>query len=168
MRLDRTRVASIQFGSIAARFLIPELGLAATTGNDGASNNGSDHHSYTHHKGGDVWRFMDWYALRISSLLRRLQGDGSQEDMLNRGVVMTGTESGQVHTAHDIPVTLFGSCGGYYNEGTTLTYGNDADGMKKHTGTLLSLAHAMGVTELESFGHPNPAYHAGVPEGLRK
>lgn len=166
-RLDRTRIATIQFGGVASRFQIPGLGLGFV--GDGAdSNSGSDHHSYTHWRPADVPRFMDWYAQRVSSLLGTLQGGPGRADMLERSAVMVGMEFGRNHNARDVPVTLFGECGGYYDSGKVVTYGNELEHFSNHTGTLLSLARAMGVTDLPKVGHDNMAYHSGVPDALRR
>ncbi|MEM6957172.1 MAG: DUF1552 domain-containing protein [Myxococcota bacterium] len=166
-RLDRTRIATVQFGGIASRFQVPDLGLGFV-GNRGDSNSGTDHHSYTHWRGAEVPAFMNWYAERVASLLGRLQGDGSRADMLASSALMVGMEFGRNHNARDVPVTIFGECGGYFDTGKVVTYGNDLEHFRLHTGTLLALGRAMGVAELETVGHQGADYQNGVPAALRE
>jgi len=166
LRLDRTRIVTMQFGGIASRFHVPELGLGFV-GTSGDSNSGSDHHSYTHHRGADVPKFMNWYAERISELLTELTGTGAtpKPDILGDSVVMVGMEFGWNHNASDVPVTLFGECGGYFDTGKSVRYGNGLEDYHRHTGTLHGVCRAMGVEGLEVVGHDAPDYQRGpVPE----
>lgn len=167
-RFDRTRIATIQFGGIASRFQVPELGLGFV-GTSGDSNSGSDHHSYTHHQPRDVDRFLTWYSERIAGLLDTMKGDGTavRPSILPQSAVMVGAEFGWNHDATDVPVMLFGQGGGYFRTGQLVTYGNDISQYHKHTGTLLSVCHAMGVTELTRIGRPDAEYQRGVVEALR-
>ena len=96
-----------------------------------------------------------------------MRGDGTRTDMLAKSALMVGMEFGHNHNARDMPITIFGECGGYFDTGKVVTYGNDLEAYPKHTGTLLSMAHAMGATDVERVGHANAIYHAGVPEELR-
>jgi hypothetical protein len=168
LRFDRTRIVSVQFGGIASRFHVPALGLGFV-GTSGDSNSGSDHHSYTHHSGAVVPRFMDWFAARIAELLTEMTGTGAEAkpDILRDSVVAVGMEFGWNHNASDVPVTLFGEAGGYFETGKVVRYGNDLANYHKHTGTLLGLAHAMGVDRLTTVGRNMPEYQRGVvPELL--
>ncbi|MEM9191243.1 MAG: DUF1552 domain-containing protein [Myxococcota bacterium] len=160
LRLDRTRIVTVQYGGIASRFHVPELGLGAVGNGDG--NSGSDHHSYTHHAGGRVPEFMDWFAQRNSELLTRLSGGGSvPTDILCDSAVMVGMEFGWNHNATDVPVTIFGELGGHLDVGKAVTYGNDIATYHKHTGTLLALAKGMGVDGLNQIGRDNNEYQQG-------
>jgi hypothetical protein len=168
LRLDRTRIVTMQFGGIASRFHVPELGLGFV-GTSGDSNSGSDHHSYTHHRGADVPQFMTWFSERIAELLTRLTGTGSEprSDILTDSTVMVGMEFGWNHRAYDVPVTLFGEGGGYFRTGQRLRYGNDLAQYHKHTGTLLAIARSMGVEGLDLVGHDMADYQRGpIPELL--
>ncbi len=161
-RLDRTRIVSIQFGGLASRFRIPSLGLSGA--------GGTDFHSISHHSHSDVPKFMNWFAERVASLLRRLRGDEGGTDILSRSAVMVGMEFGSGggdHSNRDMPVTIFGECGGYFDTGKVVTYGNGIESYRKHTGTLLGMARAMG-TDVDAIGHPNAMYQAGVPDELRR
>ena len=169
IRLNQTHVISVQFGGIASRFKVPELGLGFV-GETGDSNSGDDHHSYTHWNPENVPRFMNWYAERVTELLDALVGDGTAErpDVLQDTALMVGMEFGRNHNARDVPVTLFGEGGGYLDTGKAITYGNDLEATPMHTGTLLGLAHAMGATDLDAVGNAKPEYQQGVPDALRR
>ncbi len=166
LRLQRTHVVNIQFGGVASRFQIPELGLGFV-GESGDSNSGSDHHSYTHWDESNVPLFMNWYAQRVTELLGALRGDGSEApNILRDSAVAVGMEFGRNHNARDMPVMLFGQLGDYLRSGQRLTWGNEVDSYHKHVGMLMALAHGMGTTGLTTLGNPNPAYQRGVAAEL--
>ncbi|MBW2461981.1 MAG: DUF1552 domain-containing protein [Deltaproteobacteria bacterium] len=161
LRLDRTRIVSVQLGGIASRFQVPSLGLGYV-GDGSGSNSGTDHHSYTHHQAADVDLFMEWYSLRVTELLDELKGIGAtaKADILYDSAVMVGAEFGWNHRAYDVPVSIFGQCGGALRTNQLLTYGNDISSAHKHTGTLTALVQAMG-TDLDAVGRPVAAYQQG-------
>jgi hypothetical protein len=162
LRLDRTRIVTITMGGCAGRFHVPELGLGFV-GESGDSNSGSDMHSYTHWSPAEVPLFNDWMSARVAELLRRMKGGEGRENILDSSVVMIGTEGGHVHRALDTPVAIFGSGGGSFATGRALTYGNDQAHL--HTGTLLSVCHAMGLTDLTRVGSDDERFQRGiVPE----
>jgi len=102
--------------------------------------------------------------------LTALKGDGTvaRPNVLQKGVMMFGCEFGsQNHVANDVPVALFGQAGGYFKTGRLLTYGNELDAYYKHTGTLLAIGQAMGVTELSTVGNPAPRFQRGPNLDLR-
>ena len=165
MRLDRSHIFTVQFGGIASRFKIPELGLGFV-GQEGDSNSGNDHHSYTHWRQESVPLFMDWYAQRVTELLGALKSDGTKPNMLAESAVMVGMEFGRNHNARDVPVTLFGQAGGYFETGRSVTYGNEMDSAHLHPGTLVGLAHAMGATDVAKVGNMKSQYQQGVPTDL--
>jgi hypothetical protein len=164
LRLDRTRIVTIQFGGVACRFSIPELGLGYTGSAEDPSNSGSDMHSYSHWQASELPLFMNWFAERNAQLLGRLKGGASRTNILADSAVMIGTEGGHVHRPLDTPVLLFGGAGGALRTQQLLTYANDAAHL--HTGTLLSVCHAMGVTDLTQVGNPDPAFQRGVVPDL--
>ena len=161
LRFDRTRIVGIQFGGIASRFAVPELGLGFV-GEEGDANSGADHHSYTHWYHDDIPLFMNWYAERISELLRTLQGDGTTENLLESSVVAVSTEGGVVHRPEKIPSFLFGSLGGHLNTGRRVVGSSALENYHMHTGMLLALAHGMGTTRLTTMGDASdPMYQQG-------
>jgi len=163
LRFDRTRIVNVQFGGVASRFNVPELGLGFV-GESGDSNSGADHHSYTHWDESNVPHFMNWYAERVAELLGSLRAEGSDlENLLERGVVGVGMEFGRNHNARDMPVMLFGELGGHLRTAQRLQFGNEIDTYHKHTGLLLALAHGMGTTRLTEIGNRRSAdYQRGV------
>lgn len=162
LRLDRTRIVTIQMGGCASRFHVPELGLGFVGVAEDA-NSGSDMHSYTHWSSAEVPLFNHWMSARVAELLRRMKGGADREDLLASSIVMIGTEGGHVHRSNDTPVALFGSGGGVLETGRALVYGNDLGHL--HTGTLLSVCHAMGVTDLSRVGSDDERFQRGiVPE----
>jgi hypothetical protein len=62
---------------------------------------------------------------------------------------------------------IFGQAGGYFKTGRLVTYANDISAYHKHTGTLLAMCHAMGVTGLQAVGNPAPEYQRGPALELR-
>jgi len=165
LRLDRTRIITIQLGGCASRFHVPSLGLGDV--GTGDSNSGSDHHSYTHHQQDDVDLFLEWYALRMTELLDEMKGQGStpKPDILYDSAVMVGAEFGWNHRAYDVPVSIFGQAGGALRTGQLVTYGNDLSSYHKHTGTLTAMVQAMG-TDLDAVGRPVAAYQQGPAREL--
>jgi len=165
LRLDRTRIVTIQLGGVASRYQVPSLGLGYVGVGD--SNSGSDHHSYTHHQAADVDLFMEWYALRMTELLEEMKGEGAtpKPDILYDSAVMVGAEFGWNHRGYDVPVSIFGQCGGALRTGQLVTYGNDPATYHKHTGTLISMVQAMG-TDLDTVGRPVAAYQQGPAREL--
>ncbi len=166
LRFDRTRIVNVQFGGVASRFKVPELGLGFV-GESGDSNSGDDHHSYTHWDGDNVPHFMNWYAERMSELLGAMKGGtaSGSTNLLDSSVVGVGMEFGRNHNASDMPVMLFGSLGGYLQPGQRIMHGNDLDNYHKHTGMLMALAQGMG-TSLPNVGNPKSQYQQGVYSAL--
>lgn len=165
LRLDRTRLVTVQFGGCASRFYVPSLGLGYV-GEEGGDNSGSDHHSYTHNDERRARLFTHWLSERAVELLRAMKGDGTVANILQDSAVLTGYEYGWGHMGNDIPVAIFGQYGGYFTSGRTIAYGNDISQYHKHTGTLLALCRAMGV-DIDRIGNPSPEHQRGEALELR-
>lgn len=95
-----------------------------------------------------------WYAHEIAHLARRLAetpepgGNGSLLD--NTTIVWTNElGEGNSHSHADIPFVMLGGGLGF-NGGNALQFGD-----VPHNRLLLSIAHAMGHTELDTFGSPD-------------
>lgn len=110
-----------------------------------------------------------FYAEQFVALLDRLaavpEGDGS---MLDNTVVVWASAicESTAHGSRNIPVVLGGRCGGYFETGRYLRYGSFTGSPKhaEHGGRtnndlLITLCHAMGQTDVETFG--NPGYCTG-------
>ncbi|MBL8909811.1 MAG: DUF1552 domain-containing protein, partial [Archangium sp.] len=171
---DVTRVASLSFGTPAARFNMPWLNLPTRDFGDGIS--GSDHHTYSHGALPDeLARFVGWYATQVSAFLDRLkapQPDGSRllDDTLvywtgEIGNTWPSGASGALHDVGDHTMFVFGSMRGAFRSGRHLRFsttnwigGQSAQARLEavnHHQLLVSLIQAMGVTGVNQFGDPN-------------
>ena len=76
------------------------------------------------------------------------EGDGT---MLDNSVVLWVNEqgNGDLHTSTDVPFVMAGSAGGYLNTGRNL----QIDG-RAHNDLFVSMLHAMGQTDTNTFGLP--------------
>lgn len=97
-----------------------------------------------------------WHAQMLASLLERLDaipdGDGT---LLDNSLVVWTSELGlhpHTHSKSNMGVVLAGSAGGYLSTGRFLNLG----GAHYHD-LLLTIAHAMGLTDVSSFGDDGTA-----------
>lgn len=111
-----------------------------------------------------------WWMDSLAQLLDRLkaipEGDGT---MLDNTLVVAGCTVGDSwrHGYRNCPVVLAGSCGGSLNTGRYLRFGdydvdnpsNSPHGGRTNNDMLISICHAMGLSDVETFG--NPAYCSG-------
>ncbi|HVR20944.1 MAG TPA: DUF1552 domain-containing protein, partial [Polyangiaceae bacterium] len=94
-----------------------------------------------------------WHAEQIAYLLdalaTRREVDGSF--MLDNTLLLWGNEigAGNSHTYKNIPWVLAGGAGGFLRTGRYLQYGD-----RPHNDLLVSACHAMGMTDVTSFGIP--------------
>ncbi|WP_422379784.1 DUF1552 domain-containing protein [Marinicellulosiphila megalodicopiae] len=141
---DQTRVATLQWSNGASGETFPSMGL------------NSDHHSYTHDNyngnAGNRRKIGEWYGKRFAYFVNKLasipEGEGTMLD--NTLLVWTSEHSdfGQ-HGRRNIPFTLAGNLGGAMNVGQKLDYSNNT---KAHNDVYISIAHAMGLTDVNKFG----------------
>jgi hypothetical protein len=114
-----------------------------------------DHHNLTH--AGNFRpqkiRAEQWFMEQFAYLLERLdavpEGDGT---LLDHSVVFwaNNMSDGHEHACQGMPWLLAGSCGGYFETGRYLRYGDWAQGafdsgsnLLPHNGVLVALANAM-------------------------
>jgi hypothetical protein len=142
---DRTRVASIQlkFGDNDNESY-SWLGIAR------------GHHDISHDGDGnaqaraDLTTIYTWYADRFAYLLDTLaavpEGDGT---LLDNTLVVWGTElgKGNTHAFERVPFVLAGGAGGSVATGRYLQFAD-----VPHNRLLVSLCHAMGVSDVDQFG----------------
>jgi hypothetical protein len=102
-------------------------------------------------------RIQAWYAGRLAYFLGKLdsytEGDGT---LLDNTLVLWATEIGE-STQHDLrlmPYVFAGGAGGKIRTGRYLDFGTTR---RDNNQMLVSMAHAMGVEELTSFGDPSGA-----------
>lgn len=156
---DLTRVGSIMWSHAGPTPGSPWLGF-----NDG-------HHALSHMGESDLdaqtklSKVKAWFAGQLAYLISALksvpEGEGT---MLDNTVVWWCSELsvGNTHSHQDMPFVLAGSCGGYFKTGRLVKFERDAANKgRSHNDLLVSLCHAMGRTEVKTFG--NPAYCSGEP-----
>jgi hypothetical protein len=115
------------------------------------------HHLLTHSgdsnlvEKGNLSTIYTWYAERFAYLLDRLdavkEGNGT---MLDNCMVVWGSElgKGNSHSFNNTPFVVAGGAGGAIRGGRFLDHAT----RMAHNRLLVSMAHAMGVTSMESFG----------------
>jgi hypothetical protein len=158
---DRTRVAGFQWGREASCSSAPWIG------------NG-DIHTHSHETTPASLEFRTqlaaWHASKLARLLDGLAAANALENTLVVwGSAMTSSE---LHTSWNIPLVVIDGTG-YFDTGRWLRWGSYTGGYTPSTGVpsnklLVSICHAMGLTDVESFGNlNNPELMTGPLEGLR-
>jgi hypothetical protein len=141
---DLTRVASLQFSRSVSQTRFPWAGVPEA------------HHDLSHLGNADasmvskITAINTWYAEQVKYLLDALaaipEGDGS---VLDNTLVVWGNElsRGNSHGNEPVPFVLLGGASGALQMGRYLQY----DGTR-HNRLLVSLCHAMGLDEQQTFG----------------
>lgn len=144
MACDITRVTTIQFSHSVSQHVFTNLGISQA------------HHDLSHEGDSNadaqdkLMRINRWYTQQMRYLIEKMkavpEGNGT---LFDNSVIVWVNElgKGNSHTRDNVPYVLAGSCGGYFNTGRYIRFpvGN-------HNDFLLTLAHAMGHTQLRSFG----------------
>jgi hypothetical protein len=149
-----TRVASIQWSASVSGTRFSWLGIP-----DG-------HHDLSHLGDGDqsmidkLTAINTWYAEQVRYLMDTLaaipEGDGT---VLDNTLIVWGNElsRGNSHGNHPVPFVLLGGAGGRFQMGRYLQYDR-----VQHNRMLVSLCHAMGMPEQQTFGDTD-AGSGGLP-----
>lgn len=98
-----------------------------------------------------------FHAAQFMYLLEQLNAvpDSDGRTLLDNSAVLWGSEIGDGgHTYKNIPFILAGSAGGYFKTGRYLDYTLNKSPGLPHNNLLLSIAHAMGMSDLKSIGVP--------------
>jgi hypothetical protein len=153
---DLTRVVSFSFGRSDSHLRLPWLGGLAES---------MTHHGLSHTNPGDIvpgvneqgyaqlHAFIDvheWYSEQLARFMDLLdampEGDGT---VLDHTLIFCCSElsEGQFHTEQNMPFMLAGGASDYFRMGRYVQYDD-----KPHNELLLSIAHAMGLEDLETFG----------------
>jgi hypothetical protein len=165
MACDHNRVTTIQWGSGAGG---PIFGWLPPTVNAQYNHHKLSHGATTDaatmpNLPSDQWKTAlfnidQWYAKQLKGLLDRLSGYTEPGGtVLDNSVVlyMNDLGDGLAHNWMDLPITLIGSCQGYFKQGQyiKMTKGtgtaNDTDAPSNQL--LVTLANAMGVP-MDNFG----------------
>lgn len=154
---DLTRVASLQWSNAVSTTVFTWLG-----GKQG-------HHELSHAGDADaaaqelLTRMNVWYAEQLAYFAGKLrstpEGSGT---MLDHTLIVCVNELsiGNSHSRFDMPFLLLGGGGGAVPGGRWLKYPSGTN----HNDLLVSLCHAMGLTDVTTFGDPD--YCKGPLPGL--
>jgi hypothetical protein len=132
------------------------------------------HHNYSHDDPGDpdnapndsgqaLITIDQWYAQQISNIITDMKAIQEGEGTMFDNTVLVWVNElglGWQHTHTNVPFMTAGNAGGYIKTGQAL----DIPASTSHNNLLLSLCHAMGLTDLTSFG--NPKYCTGPLPGF--
>jgi hypothetical protein len=118
-----------------------------------------EHHGLSHSADNDtvatdkLVKINTWHAQEAAYLLDKLDAvqDVGGQTMLDTSVVLWGNELGigNNHTYMNIPWVIAGGAAGGLKGGRFLPYNN-----QPHNNLLVSLCHAMGMTDVTTFGIP--------------
>lgn len=148
---DITRIATLQWSYSESEHLFQFLG------HDG------NHHALSHDFGNSGPGFdgyneiQTWYQEQFAYLLSKMdsysEGDGT---LLDNSLVLWATEIGEStqHALTTMPYVIAGGAAGAIRPGRLIDYGNQ---QKDNNQMLISIAHAMGATDLAEFGDPSGA-----------
>ncbi len=150
---DLTRVATLMWSNGTNQYMFPSKGVDV------------GHHHQTHqnenaNKGNRI-KTSQWYAERVLYLVEKLKSipDGNNGTLFDSTAILWTSEhaGGGGHGRSNLPFTILGSMGGSIQTGRFLDFRKTgSNGRGRHNGDLyLSLIHAMGYTDLRSFGEPN-------------
>jgi Protein of unknown function (DUF1552) len=148
---DQTRLLTLQFSYSESEHLFPFLGYSGNhhvISHDFSSSGAN----YTAYNG-----IQTWYAEQVAYFLTKLDSYSEGErTLLDNTLVLWATEIGE-STQHDLelmPYVLAGSAGGKLATGRYLDFSQNR---RDNNQLLVSIAHALGDTELTSFGDPSGA-----------
>jgi hypothetical protein len=148
---DQTRILTFQWSYSESEHLFPFLGYSG------------NHHVISHDFASSGVNFtayngiQTWYAEQLAYFLGKLDSyQEGERTLLDNTVLLWATEIGE-STQHDLtlmPYVLAGSAGGKLAAGRLLDFSTSR---RDNNQLLVSLAHAMGATELSSFGDASGA-----------
>ena len=148
LRCDLTRVASLQWSKTQSQ--VRHTWLDIDIG----------HHDLSHESGSaarDDQALIDrWYAEKLKILMDLLDATpelGGEGTILDNTLIVWGNElaQGDQHSPRPQNFLLAGGAAGYFDMGRYLVYDEDP-----HNRLLVSIAHMMGVEQLESIGDLDP------------
>jgi hypothetical protein len=148
---DQTRILTVQWSYAESEHIFQFLGLSGNhhvISHDFAAS-GANYDAYN--------KIQTWYAQQFAYFLAKMnsytEGDRT---LLDNSIVLWATEIGE-STQHDLtmmPYVLAGSAGGKIRAGRLLDFSSSR---RDNNQMLVSIAHAMGATDLTSFGDPSGA-----------
>ena len=144
LQTDSTRVATLCLAHDGSNRSFSEIGVV------------EGHHELSHHKNkkeniDKVKRIDHWYVQQLSRFLTKLNDtkDVDGNSLLHNSMIMfgSGNADGNRHTHANLPVIMAGGGGGDLQTGRYVDYK-----ATPLTNMHLTMAHRMGVSELERFG----------------
>jgi len=143
---DLTRVVTLQLGQAHGGVTDDSLGVS-----------GGHHHNshYATAAGSDepYIEISEWYTQRVVELLTELDGVNEEDGtLLDNTMLMWGSDisDGEEHGEHDVPWAVFGG------KNLGIRGGRMLDAGERNVNDLLvSACHAMGQSDVESFGEPD-------------
>lgn len=158
---DLTRIATVLWSDCSSYERFSFLGVD------------DPHHALAHYMGtgsaaeqnAKLVKIMAFHAQQLAYLIRRLkeipEGTGS---LLDNTAILWCSEHGRgessAHERTNLPFLIAGRAGGSLRTGRVLEYGGRA-----HNDLFVSLCHALGFSDVKTFG--DPAVCAGPLPGLR-
>ena len=153
---DQTRILTFQWSYSESEHLFQYLKV---NGNPISGN----HHAISHDFSSSGANYLaynaiqTWYAEQLAYFLGKLESyQEGDRTLLDNTILLWATEIGE-STQHDLtlmPYVLAGSAGGALSSGRLLDF---SSARKDNNQLLVSIAHAMGATDLSSFGDPSGA-----------
>jgi hypothetical protein len=153
---DQTRILTFQWSYSESEHLFQYLKV----NNNAISGN---HHAISHDFASSGTNFLaynaiqTWYAEQLAYFLGKLESyQEGDRTLLDNTILLWATEIGE-STQHDLtlmPYVLAGSAGGAISTGRYLDF---SSARKDNNQLLVSIGHAMGATDLNSFGDPSGA-----------
>jgi hypothetical protein len=141
---DSTRVATLLLAHDGSNRSFDSIGIS------------EGHHDLTHHMNRKDWidKVADidlWYVKQFALFLDKLRRvkDPDGKTLLDNSMIVygSGNADGNRHTHHNLPLVLAGGGGGALKTGRYVKLGD-----KPLTNLFLSLAHVLGVSNLDRFG----------------
>lgn len=141
---DSTRVATFLIAHDGSNRSFDQIGIS------------EGHHDLTHHQNRQEWidKVADidlWYVKQFAKFLEKLQQtkDVDGTSLLHNSMIFYGSGNADAnrHTHANLPLVLAGAGGGTLTPGRYIEYGS-----KPVTNLFLSMAHRLGMRELERFG----------------
>jgi hypothetical protein len=141
---DSTRVATLLLAHDGSNRSFDQIGIT------------EGHHDLTHHQNRKDWvdKVADidlWYVQQFAKFLDKLRQvkDVDGNTLLHNSMIVYGSGNADAnrHTHNNLPILLAGAGGGALKPGRYVKHNG-----KPVTNLFLSMAHTLGVTELDRFG----------------
>lgn len=147
---DITRVVSVAWGKGEANYTFPWLGIDDSWHDPIAHGNGPNHIERQN-------QIKRWHMQEVAELCRRLDEipDGDGTTLLDNTLILVADElqlidegqMAQSHGRYRMPAILIGDAQGFFDTGQFLDMGQ-----RPYGDLLFTVAHAMGLTDLETIG----------------